>query len=232
MKLCRLVSILAVTIPALAAAHVGIPSGPAIANKTGQKITFGISHGCDGIDTLSIKIDIPAGVDATTVKPMPSDFDPTPEVMKSGTAVTYVKWEKSPADLQLTDNTYYELTLRMKVTDVPFTRIPFTITQVCRPQGGSAADDVTVVWTGTAEPEPAPRLVVVPAHVDGWNKLTLSTAVAAADLGVYFGDAQIVWRGTEAFSNNMAIMAVIGMTPGVTALSTDLAAGDEIWVKY
>jgi hypothetical protein len=106
------------------------------------------------------------------------------------------------------------------------------VTQTCRPQGGTAADDVVVVWAIGNATEPAPNLVIVPAHVFGWHKFTLTTAVAAADMGVYFGDAQIVWKGTSAFSANAVVATLITMTTGVTALTTDLAVGDEIWVKY
>jgi uncharacterized protein YcnI len=235
-KLSRLVT-LSVCVPSLAAAHITISSGTAAANKS-QKITFAINHGCtdasnNKLDTLSIQVDIPASIDGTTVRPMPSDFAPTPVVTKTGTAVTSVKWTRNAADLENGDNSYYEITLKLKVNDVPYTKIPFVMTQVCRPAGGTPADDVTVVWTGpSTNPEPSPNLVVVPAHSSGWNKLTMTAAVAAADLGTYFGDAQIVWKGAAAFSPNATVSALIGMTPGVTLLSADLAAGDEIWVKY
>jgi hypothetical protein len=242
MRFTRLISLLVISIPALATAHIGVPSGIAQANKSGQKITFAINHGCDGtggakLDTLSFEITIPDGIDKTSVRAMPSDLDPTPVVTKTSTSVTSIKWSRDPADLQADDVAYYEVTFRAKVTDVPFTAIPFVLTQVCRPQGGDAggADDVTVTWTGAdanGNPEPSPNVYVAPIHVNGWNKITVSTVVANKDLGLYFGDAQIVWRGTEAFSPNMAVNAAIGMTPGVTPLTGDLAAGDEIWVKY
>jgi hypothetical protein len=142
-------------------------------------------------------------------------------------------WTRNPADLQASDVAYYELTLCLKVNDVPFTKIPWVITQVCRPQGGTVADDVTVVWTGpSSNPEPSPNLVVVPVHTTGWHKITMTTAVAAADMGIFFGDAQIVWKGTSAFSANAFTTALITMTTGVTPLTTGLVSGDEIWVKY
>jgi hypothetical protein len=235
----RSITVLSIlTISGVASAHISVPSGIALAGKSGQKITFGINHGCTTsggakLDTLSIKIDIPTGIDPTSVRASGSDFDPAPVVAKTGTNVTSVTWSRDPADLQPDDVAYYEITLRAKVNDVPFTKIPFVITQVCRPQNGTMLDDVTVVWTGpSTAPEPSPELFVAPSHVTGWNKLTLTAGVAAADLGLYFADAQIVWKGTEAFSANAAVSALIGMTPGVTALTTDLAAGDEIWVKY
>lgn len=242
MRFTRFVSAVVISIPALATAHVGVPSGIAQANKSGQKITFGINHGCDGtggakLDTLSVEITIPDGIDKTSVRAMPSDLDPRPVVTKSSGSVTSIKWSRDPADLQDDDVAYYEVTFRAKVSNVPFTAIPFVIKQVCRPQGGDpgGSADVTVMWTGpdtNGNAEPSPNVYVAPIHVSGWNKITVSTAVANEDLGIYFGDAQIVWRGTEAFSPNMAVNAVISMTPGVTALTGDLAAGDEIWVKY
>lgn len=237
MKMSRF-ALLAVFLPSIASAHIGIATGPALANKSGQKITFAINHGCTAVggaklDTLSIKVDIPTGIDPTSVRALPSDFGGTPIVTKAGNNVTSVKWDRDPAELQASDVAYYELTLRLKVNDVPFTKIPWVITQVCRPQGGTVADDVTVVWTGpSTNAEPSPVLTVVPTHVAGWHKITLTTAILAADMGTFFGDAQIVWKGTSAFSSNAFTAALITMTTGVTALTADLAAGDEIWVKY
>lgn len=238
MKFSRL-GILGLFLPSVAAAHIEINSGPVLADTNGQKVTFAINHGCNNstLDTLSIQVDIPPGIDGKKLRVMPSDFGGKPEVTKDTTtgAITSVKWTRDPADLQDGDLNYYELTLKVNVADVPFTAIPFTITQVCRAAGGPAdgSEDVTVVWTGPhSNPEPAAELFVVPFHEKGWNKLVLPTAVANGDFGTYFGDALIVWKGTSAFSPNEAVSMLIGMTPGVTPLSTDLAAGDEIWVKY
>lgn len=237
MKLYRL-ALLAPMIPSLAAAHITIASGPATANKSGQKVTFAVNHGCtdannNKLDTLSIQVDIPAGIDPTSVRPMASDFAATPVVSRTDANVTSVKWSRDPDELQPADFAYYELTLRLKVTDVPLTRIPFVITQVCRARGAAPADDVTVLWTGpSTNPEPSPLLVVVPAHAPGWNRLVLTAPVTVADLGSYFGDAQILWKGTAAFSANAAVAALIATTTGATVLAADLASGDEIWVKY
>ena len=63
----------------------------------------------------------------------------------------------------------------------------------------------------------------------GWNKYIVAAAVP--DVAALFGDAQIVWKGTAAYSANPTTAELIGATPGVTAL-TALAANDEIWVKY
>lgn len=239
MKLYPL-ALLALFLPSVAAAHIGITTGNAQA-KTTAKVTFAINHGCKikdtntppvehELDTLSVQIDIPAGIDGKNVRAMPSDFGGKPVVTKDNNGlVTSIKWTRSAADLQATDDLgYYEITLKVGIDDVPFTKIPFVLTQTCKDENDN---DVVVVWQGTGT-EPAPVLNVVPKHESGWNKLTLTAAVAAADFGVFFGDAQIVWKGTSAFSKNMAVNALIGMTPGVTLLDSDLAAGDEIWVKY
>src|SRR5689334_19805780 len=58
-------------VSAMATAHITITSGPGFANAT-QIIKFGVGHGCDGLDTYSVKVEIPA--DVTGVRAMPSDF--------------------------------------------------------------------------------------------------------------------------------------------------------------
>jgi uncharacterized protein YcnI len=211
-----------------AEAHVGISSGPAAAAKS-QKITFAVGHGCEGADTLRVRVDIPAGV--TSVRALFSDFG-KPTVIRNGTTVTAVEWTKADADVLAADDGYYELTIRARVPDAAFTQIQFNVTQVCRTAGNV---EMTVPWDqgpGSTTGNPAPLLSVVPAHTTGWNKIVVGRSVAAADLPTYLGDAQIVWRGTAAYSSNAATMAQIGQTMGVTALTGNLAAGEEIWVRY
>jgi hypothetical protein len=209
---------------AAAEAHVSIVSGPAFANKS-QKITFGIGHGCEGADTISLRIDIPAGI--SSVRAMTSDFG-KPALVKdaSNTNVVAIVWTKADADAQLEDFQFYEITLRARVADVPFTTIAWKATQICKAADGTVLPPV--VWDGAT----APQLNVVPARIPGWNKFVLGTAVSAANLPIYLGDAQIVWRGNAAYSSNANIMAQIASTTGVSALTGDLAASDEIWVKY
>ena len=211
-----------------AEAHVALASGPALAARS-QKITFSVGHGCEGSDTVRVRVEIPAGV--TSVRPLFSDFG-KPTVIKNGTTVTAVEWTKAAADVLDADEAYYELTLRARVPDAAFTQLQFNVTQVCR---SSLGVETTVPWdqpAGSTTGNPAPLLVVTPAHTAGWNKVTVGRAVAAADLPLYLGDAQIAWRGTAAYSSNANTMAQIGNTPGVSALAGDLAAGDELWVKY
>ena len=52
-----------------------------------------------------------------------------------------------------------------------------------------------------------------------------------ATIAFFFSDAQIVWKGTAAYSANPSTADQVKATPGVSAL-TALQANDEVWVKY
>jgi uncharacterized protein YcnI len=219
------ISLLATT----AGAHIEVASGPGFAN-TSQEIVFGVGHGCAGIDTYSVKIDVPAGV--TSVRAETSDFGKATVEKDMAGNVTAVTWTKAAADLLDSDTNYYKLVLRLKVPNAPFTTIFFPAHQTCMaPDGGTTVVD----WVGTMPspdgggPEPAPALKILPARKPGWNKFTVPAATG--DLGGFFGDALIVWKGTAAYSPNAATADLIMKTAGVTALAS-LAANDEIWVKY
>jgi uncharacterized protein YcnI len=231
LSVARLLVISGLLTTTIAEAHPTVQSGPAAANKT-QKIMFGLAHGCNGTDdTQKIRIEIPAGI--SSVRALYSAFG-KPRIEKTGANVTAVEWQKSDLDLLATDDGYYELTIRARVADVPFTTIYFNVIQTCKSSTGT----ITVVpWTeppGSTTGDPAPALLVVPSRIPGWNKFTLgaTTTVAAADVPKYLSDAVIVWRGNSAYSSNANIMAMIASTPGVTALTGDLQPNDEIWVRY
>lgn len=210
-----------------AAAHVSITSGPLFAGKS-QELTFGVGHGCEGADTWSVRVEIPAAI--TTVRAMTSDFGrPTLEKDAAG-LVTAVTWQKADGDLFDADELYYKLTLRIKAPEAPFTRLVFPVHQTCKTKDGAT---LTVDWIGTdpanKDIEPAPAAVVVPPRMAGWNKVTVPAAIPS--LGAYFGDALIVWRGKAAWSPNPNTTELIGTTAGVTALES-LSAGDDVWVRY
>ena len=229
MRLPIVITLAGLCAASVAHAHVSIASGPAAAAKS-QKITFGVGHGCDGADTLAVRVEIPAGI--SSVRAFTSDFG-KPSFERSGTSVTAVTWTKPLADLQDGDNQYYELTIRARIADVPFSKIYFRVRQTCRTAAGV---ETVVDWSalpGETGNE-APALIVVPTRQAGWNKFTIpaGVTVADADLPTYLGDAVIVWRGTAAYSSNPATVAQIGATTGVTALTGGLAAGQEIWVRY
>lgn len=213
----------------LADAHVSIAGGQATAN-TNHKVTFSVGHGCEGgADTIALRIEIPAGI--TGVRAMRSDFA-KPSIERDATtdAVTAVLWRKPAGELQEEDIEFYELTLRVRIPDAAFSQIAWTVHQTCRPAGGTEADETTVTWGG----ETAAILTVLPARQSGWNSYVVpeGLTIPGDSIPTYFGDAQIVWRGTAAYSPNAAVAQLIGSTAGVTALTGDLVAGDQLWVKY
>lgn len=227
--LARLGAALVTFVATTAGAHIGIASGPGFAGKN-QEIAFSVGHGCEGADTLAVRIEIPPAV--VSLRTLTSDFGkPTVETNDAG-LITAVSWEKPEADLLDGDTGYYKLVIRMRVPDQPFTKLIFPTRQTCKAADGT----VTVVdWIAPEEsevegaPEPAPQLLILPARLPGWNRFTVPAAIA--DLSTVFSDAQIVWKGDAAYSPNPLTAEQIAGTPGVTALAT-LAAGDEVWVKY
>lgn len=214
-------------LPAVASAHISVSSGPGFANAT-QEVVFNVGHGCAGADTYSVRMELPAGV--TSVRPGRSDFGKV-SVEKDATGeVKAIVWQKPDSDVLDGDISYYKLAVRLKLPNQPFTTLYFPTRQTCKASDGTLS---TTDWVGTPQTsgsaEPAPSLAVVPARKAGWNKFTVPSALT--DLGVYFGDAQIVWKGSAAYSPNPATVELAQGTDGVTVL-TALQANDEVWVKY
>lgn len=221
-------SCLSIFVPSLAHAHISVASGLGIASTT-QEITFSVGHGCAGADTLAVSVEIPAGV--TSVRPATSDYGQVDVQTDEAGTVTLVSWKKDDAAALETDNQFYKLSVRLKLPDVPFSTLFFPAHQSCR---GSDGTTTVVDWVGLDEAEgstvePAPALFVVPAHFPGWNRFSVTQAVP--DPSLFFKDAQIVWRGSAAYSINPTTVSLIQGTEGVTLLGS-LAAGDSIWVKY
>jgi len=220
----------------LALAHVSLASGPAQADKSGTKITFGVGHGCEvggaHYDTWKFRVEIPAGM--TSVRALYSNFG-KPTITKAGTPAiaTVIEWERDQADLLPDDDGYYEVTIRAKVPNAPFTQLPIIVHQVCLVNNAPVTQSWNVLPGGTGNT--APVLTIQPQRLNptGWSRITIPAGVTVPvdKLDDYFSDAQIVWKGTAAFSTNSATAALISTTSGVTALGA-LAAGDEIWVKY
>ncbi len=217
-----------VLLAATAQAHISIASGPAFAN-TSQQVRFAVGHGCAGADTYRVQIEIPAGV--SSVRPEPSDFGQADVETDAAGTVVAVTWTKPEASVLDADTQYYELVVRLKAPDQPFSTVYLPSHQTCRAADGT---ETVVDWVGIDEApdstvEPAPELYVLPPRFPGWNKFTVGNAVD--DLKGFFGDAQIVWAGNQAFSVNPATTELIGATAGVSTL-TSLAKGDQIWVRY
>lgn len=140
------------------------------------------------------------------------------------------------------DPNYYQVSLRIGIPDRPFTKLAFATYQSCRtPAGVESKND----WVGgspeaPAMPaagvdagtiEPAPSVVIVPKRSPGWNKYVPTTAIAAPDMAAFFGDAQIVWVGSAAYSSNTETAARIKTEPNTQVLEA-IAANATVWVKY
>lgn len=205
--------------------HIAV-GGPGFAGQS-QVLTFEVSHGCAGADTYSLEIHLPAEV--TSVRAMASaEFGDPTVVYDAAEIPTSVVWDKTTA--KDVDDQYYEVKIRIKVPDAPFTTLYFPATQKCRAADGT---ETTVEWsalpTDTGDEEPAPALAIVPARGAGWNKYTVPAAID--DLASYFSDAQIVWAGNAAYSANPTTMELIAGEDDVDVLTT-IPAATEIWVKY
>ncbi|MEO6603241.1 MAG: YcnI family protein [Polyangiaceae bacterium] len=214
-------------VSSLAHAHVTVASGLGIANTT-QEITFSVGHGCAGADTVGVSVEIPTGV--TSVRPETSDFGQVDVQTDDAGTITLISWRKSGVALEA-DTQFYKLSVRLKLPGVPFSALYFPAHQTC---GGADGTTSLVDWVGIDEPEgstvePAPVVFVVPARFPGWNQFSVAKSVP--DLSVFFEDAQILWKGSAAYSINPTTVSLIQGTDGVTLLDS-LAAGDSIWVKY
>jgi periplasmic copper chaperone A len=212
-----------------ALAHVSVTS-PGYAGQN-QVLTFSVGHGCEGADTFKLEVTIPKEV--TSLRAVPSLFGEAELKADAAGVITSVVWTKST--VRPADDQYYQLQLRIKVPDAPFTTLYFPTKQSCRTADGKES---TVDWAALPVagadpsdeegPPPAPALVILPTRVPGWNKYTVKNELK--DLTV-FNDAQIIWAGDAAYSGNAATADLIKAEEGVEPLTT-IKAGAEIWVKY
>jgi uncharacterized protein YcnI len=217
------------SLASVALAHVSV-SSPGIAG-TNQVLTFGVGHGCEGADTVELRVDIPEEV--VSVRALPSAWGEAELTRNADDLVTAVTWTK--ADARPVDDQYYQFSIRVGVPDAPFTSLLFPATQTCRNADG---EEIVAEWSATpAEVEAAgedeevleaPAVLVMPPRVPGWNKYTVADDIT--DLTV-FDDAQIVWAGDAAYSSNPATRELIEDEEDVEVLE-QIEAGAEIWVKY
>lgn len=158
--------------PALA--HASLETGQVAAGST-YKAVMRIPHGCKGLPTIALTIDLPEGVIAAKPMPKPGwtvetvrgaygktyDYYGTP--MSEG--VTQIRWSGG----ELPDDFYDEFVFRARITgDLADTTVAFPTTQFC-PEGQQVA------WTEIAAPgqnphdlaHPAPTLTVIAAAEAG-----------------------------------------------------------------
>lgn len=217
-----------------AQAHVSI-SGPGFAGQN-QILVFNAGHGCEGADTYRIEVTIPKAV--SSVRGLPNSFGEADVQTDDTGAPVAVVWTKP--DVRPADDQYYQVAIRIKVPDQPFTTLHFPTSQTCRDAEGV---ETTIKWDIVAEggghggghgsghggeDRPAPALKILPPRMTGWNEYTVPHAID--DLAI-FDDAQIVWMGGAAHSANPTTQALIEGEPDVTVLEK-IPAGSKIWVKY
>lgn len=213
--------------PAVAFGHVSITSGPAFAGAS-SVVVFAVGHGCAGHDTSRVDIEIPTGV--TSVRPEGGGFGQVDVTTDDAGTIVMVSFQKPDAAVLEADTQFYELAVRLKAPDGPFTTVHFPTHQTCRaPDGTTEVVDWVALDETDPDVEPAPALHVLPPRYPGWNRFAVPRAVSALD--AFFPDAQIVWQGDAAFSVNPTTVELIRGTDGVFVLE-ELAAGTDIWVRY
>ncbi|MBX3232398.1 MAG: DUF1775 domain-containing protein [Labilithrix sp.] len=216
-----------------ASAHVGAGT-PVLNANANQEVVLTIGHGCDveganppqTTDTISLKVDVPAGV--TGVRAISNADFPTVTLDKDGDGnVTAITWSK--ADGLDADSQYYKVSFRARMPAAPFTKVYFKSHQKCKAPG----KDAEWIRTPTENPgaEPAAEVTLLPAKAPGWNKYKVPVAIDDVAASGFFKDAQIVWKGSAAFSANAVTAEQIKTEAGVTAL-TSIAVDEEIFVKW
>lgn len=228
MKLDHLLCIVAAAAlyPLAASAHFEVASGPGFAG-TSQEITFSVGHGCTGVDTSSVRIEIPAGVGS--VRAEDNSFGRAHVERNEAGDVTAVTWQKPDEALLASDDNYYKLTVRLKVPNQPFTTLRFLAHQICKTPDGTTTQVDWIADDESGADEPAPALTILPPRSPGWNQYTVP--VDLPNLATWFGDAAIVWKDHAAYSANAKVADQIKNTDGVTTLDA-LKANDVVWVKY
>lgn len=208
-----------------AQAHIGV-DGQLTAGGSGI-LTFGVGHGCAGVDTVRVRIGIPEEV--TAVRGLTSAWGEGTFERDETERVVAVTFEKETA--RATDDQYYQFSLRVSAPNAAFSTLYFPVTQTCRTPEGV---ETVVEWDDIGDHddpavvEPAATAVIFPARTLGWNRYTVPDHVH--DLGI-FDDARIVWAGTAAYSANEETTALIESDPDVDTLE-EIEAGQEIWVLY
>jgi hypothetical protein len=211
---------LAITLVASAAVAFGVPAAQAHVTFVDNTAEAGrsflasanISHGCeagaDQFDTYRVVVELPAGV---TARPVHSTLG------NARVVGTTLVWERTapPAATVADDTLFYRVDFRFTVPNLPFTKLTFRTTQTCT-NGG------TQVWEGVD----VPTLLIVPVHVNGWNKYTAQSALDQTTITTFFADAQIVWFNGSAYSANPAVAAAIASP------LTSIPAGGVFMVKY
>ncbi len=224
------VSSLSLLAAGLANAHVSVTSGTAYAGSYYQ-VDLAVPHGCDGADTESIEVEIPASLSGVRPVFAFTGDSSAVSIEKDGSgAVTKLTYTRSNDAGE--DSNAYSISFRGKLADVPFTTLYFPTTQTCF--GGAVS-----AWVGTGGHDhhgssaesselPAPSMMVYPTRHPGWNEYTAQDHLH--DMSI-FNDAEIVWKGSAAYSPNTATMEMIEADENSSVLE-QIHPDESFWVKY
>jgi len=161
--------LLALFAPTAAAAHVTVSPSEAPANSY-AKLSFRVSHGCQGSPTVRLRLQIPEGVTAvkpqvhplwkinTTMRPLAQPYQ------SHGKTITETVNEVIWSEGSLPDNLMDEFHVSVKLPDQAGQVLAFPVVQECQ-QG-------IYRWIQVAKPgedpdslaEPAPLLKLTPSH--------------------------------------------------------------------
>ncbi|MEE2732647.1 MAG: DUF1775 domain-containing protein [Pseudomonadota bacterium] len=221
----------------LSHAHVSVTSGTAYANGYYQ-VDLSVPHGCEGADTYRVEVVLPAGFPPVRAVLGPLGYA-TIEAEADTGLPTRLTWEKPEDELLESDSHTYEVSFRTKLPAVEFVRYHFPTTQYCRDTQGVES---TAAWVGInsshdhgggsggadAGEKPAPSLFVYPPRSPGWNQYTAPDHLH--DMSI-FRDAQIVWKGSAAYSPNPVTQQLIEDDSEATTLE-QIHPGEVFWIKY
>ncbi|MCG8538290.1 MAG: DUF1775 domain-containing protein [Pseudomonadales bacterium] len=215
-----------------ALAHVSVTSPKAFSNAYYQ-VDMAVPHGCSGADTYRIEVSIPeslTGVRAVLGELGYAELETNPSTGQ----VNKLIWEKPDSDLLDSDSHAYNISFRTKLPDVAFTALHFPTVQYCIDSEGVESSSE---WIGTgghghhggsSDELPAPALFIYPPRSSGWNQYIAPDHLH--DMSI-FKDAEIVWKGSAAYSPNPHTQSLIENDAEASVLDA-IHPGEEFWVKY
>lgn len=212
-----------------AQAHVSVISPPAMVGTT-STVELGVGHGCEDKDVARVEVVIPA--EMTSIRPRDALFGPATFEKDDTGRITKIIWTKPQGAVLPADTHYYTVSFRAKMPDTPFKMVYLPTTQFCKADNGDelavAWDQITTDHASHATSKPAPAMLIFPVRYAGWNQFT--TQEHLHDMSV-FKDAQIVWKGSAAYSSNPVTTQMIQNDSSLTPLS-EIHPGDSFWVKF
>ncbi|HEX4975816.1 MAG TPA: DUF1775 domain-containing protein [Pseudomonadales bacterium] len=212
-----------------AQAHVSVISPPAMVKAT-STVELGVGHGCEGKDVARVEVTIPP--ELTSIRPRDALLGRATFEKDDTGRITKIIWTKLPGTVLPADTHYYTVSFRAKMPNTPFKMVYLPTTQYCKAGNGEeiavAWDQITTDHANHDTSNPAPAMLIFPVRYAGWNQFT--TLEHLHDMSV-FKDAEIVWKGSAAYSSNPVTTQMIQNDSSLTPLS-EIHPGESFWVKF